>query len=176
MSILNIPFENFEERFRIRVRNHHRIQIEFIDFYIVCPTRKLLFFYSLFTWNFNTFWIIFIKPLYSQKLPHTHTHARTRARTHARTYKQHEQQIRKKEKRCYKTKYQNNFNIKCLNMLIVICPSKLFQKCRNLISIKGYHNCIISYHIKTICFDKICIFITRKEALSKCPEKTGNTS
>ncbi|XP_060586516.1 uncharacterized protein LOC132742201 [Ruditapes philippinarum] len=36
MSILNIPFENFEERFKIQARNHHGIQIEFIDFYIVC--------------------------------------------------------------------------------------------------------------------------------------------
>ncbi|XP_060577187.1 uncharacterized protein LOC132734464 [Ruditapes philippinarum] len=37
MSILNNPFDNFEERFRIRAKNHHGIEIEFIDFYIVCP-------------------------------------------------------------------------------------------------------------------------------------------
>ncbi|XP_060596238.1 uncharacterized protein LOC132750277 [Ruditapes philippinarum] len=37
MSILNNPFDNFEERFRIRAKHHHGIEIEFIDFYIVCP-------------------------------------------------------------------------------------------------------------------------------------------
>ncbi|XP_053389711.1 uncharacterized protein LOC123562081 [Mercenaria mercenaria] len=37
LSILNLPFVNVEERFEIFAGRHHSIQIEFIDFYIVCP-------------------------------------------------------------------------------------------------------------------------------------------
>jgi hypothetical protein len=43
MSILNIPFDNVEEKYEIRAKNHHGIEIEFMDFYIVCPTGKRRF-------------------------------------------------------------------------------------------------------------------------------------
>ncbi|XP_053373490.1 uncharacterized protein LOC123531432 isoform X2 [Mercenaria mercenaria] len=37
MSILNLPFVGVQEKWEIRAGDHHSIQLNFIDFYVICP-------------------------------------------------------------------------------------------------------------------------------------------